>query len=167
MSFRSSQFYFPQLLPEPSCRSKVVICFRMLFKSELRILLLNSGDPQSSLARFLNSDLQRSPKFTRAPKFIRAPPPTANGLITNQFSGDLHRTSRHQMQVQTPADRKRRSLGRRRLRRACNRPELVGGVPMPASICLGRRAEARTAAWYRGWLVGRHCNAVCRVDELG
>ena len=38
----------------------------MLFKSELRILLLNSGDPQSSLARFLNSDLQRSPKFTRA-----------------------------------------------------------------------------------------------------
>ena len=38
----------------------------MLFKSELRILLLNSGDPQSSPAHFLNSDLQRSPKFTRA-----------------------------------------------------------------------------------------------------
>ena len=38
----------------------------MLFKSELRILLLNSGDPQSSLAHFLNSDSQGSPKFTRA-----------------------------------------------------------------------------------------------------
>ena len=34
--------------------------------SMLRILLLNSGDPQSSLAHFLNSDLQGSPKFTRA-----------------------------------------------------------------------------------------------------
>ena len=44
----------------------------MLFKSDLRILLLNSGDPQSSLARFLNSDLQRSPKFTRVLKSTRA-----------------------------------------------------------------------------------------------
>ena len=44
----------------------------MLFKSELRILLLNSGDPQSSLARFLNSSIQGSPKFTRAPKPISA-----------------------------------------------------------------------------------------------
>ena len=44
----------------------------MLFKSELRILLLNSGDPQSSLARFLNSSIQGSPKFTRALKSTRA-----------------------------------------------------------------------------------------------
>ena len=67
-----SKFDFLQFLSAPSCRSKVVICFRMLFKSDLRILLLNSGDPQSSLARFLNSDLQRSPKFTRVPKVYQS-----------------------------------------------------------------------------------------------
>ena len=37
-----------------------------LSKGELPTLLLNSGDPLSSLAHFLNSDLQGSPKFTRA-----------------------------------------------------------------------------------------------------
>ena len=37
-----------------------------MFKGELRTLLLNSGDPQSSPAHFLNSGLQGSPKFTRA-----------------------------------------------------------------------------------------------------
>ena len=40
----SSESGFPQFLSAPSCRSKVVICFRMLFKSELQTLLLNSGD---------------------------------------------------------------------------------------------------------------------------
>ena len=50
----------------PSCRSKAVIRSASVFKGELRTLLLNSGDPQSSLAHFLNSDLQGSPKFTRA-----------------------------------------------------------------------------------------------------
>ena len=55
-----------RLSSAPSCRSKVVIRLASLFKSELRTLLLNSGDPQSSLDHFLNSDLRRSPKFTRA-----------------------------------------------------------------------------------------------------
>ena len=45
----------------------------VVFKGELRTLLLNLGDPLSSLAHFLNSDLQGSPKFTRALKSTRAP----------------------------------------------------------------------------------------------
>ena len=45
---------------------KVVIRSASVFKGELRILLLNSGDLPSGLAHFLNSDLQGSPKFTRA-----------------------------------------------------------------------------------------------------
>ena len=44
-----------------------MIRFAAVFKGELRTLLLNSGDPQSSPAHFLNSDSQGSPKFTRAP----------------------------------------------------------------------------------------------------
>ena len=62
----SSKLDFPQFLPAPSCRSIVMIRLGSLFKSELRTLLLNSGDPQSSPAHFLNSDSQGSPKFTRA-----------------------------------------------------------------------------------------------------
>ena len=53
------------------CRSIVVIRLGSLFKSELRTLLLNSGNSQSSLDHFLNSGLQGSPKFTRAP--LQAP----------------------------------------------------------------------------------------------
>ena len=64
----SSKLDFPQFLPAPSCRSIVVIRLGSLFKSELRTLLLNSGNPQSSLDHFLNSGLQGSPKFTRARK---------------------------------------------------------------------------------------------------
>ena len=62
----SSKLDFPQFLPAPSCRSIIVIRLDLLFKSELRTLLLNSGNPQSSLDHFLNSSLQGSPKFTRA-----------------------------------------------------------------------------------------------------
>ena len=62
----SSKLDFPRFLPAPSCRSIVVIRLGSLFKSELRTLLLNSGNPQSSLDHFLNSGLQGSPKFTRA-----------------------------------------------------------------------------------------------------
>ena len=62
----SSTLDFPRFLPAPSCRSIVVIRLGSLFKSELRTLLLNSGNPQSSLDHFLNSGLQGSPKFTRA-----------------------------------------------------------------------------------------------------
>ena len=57
---------FLRFLSAPSCRSKVVIRLASPFKSELRALLLNSGDPQSSLDHFLNSDLRGSPKVTRA-----------------------------------------------------------------------------------------------------
>ena len=62
----SSKLDFQRFLPAPSCRSIVVIHLGSLFKSELWTLLLNSGDPQSSPAHFLNSDSQGSPKFTRA-----------------------------------------------------------------------------------------------------
>ena len=62
----SSKLDFLQFLPAPSCRSIVVIRLGSLFKSKLRTLLLNSGDPQSSLDHFLNSDSQGLPKFTRA-----------------------------------------------------------------------------------------------------
>ena len=62
----SSKLDFPRFLPAPSCRSIVVIRLGSLFKSELRTLLLNSGNPQSGLDHFLNSGLQGSPKFTRA-----------------------------------------------------------------------------------------------------
>ena len=62
----SSKLDFPRFLPAPSCRSIVVIRLGSLFKSELRTLLLNSGNPQSSLDHFLNSGLQGSLKFTRA-----------------------------------------------------------------------------------------------------
>ena len=62
----SSKLDFPRFLLAPSCRSIVVIRLGSLFKSELRTLLLNSGNPQSSLDHFLNSGLQESPKFTRA-----------------------------------------------------------------------------------------------------
>ena len=68
----SSKLDFQRFLPAPSCRSIVVIRLGSLFKSELRTLLLNSGNPQSSLDHFLNSGLQGSPKFTRAPKSTRA-----------------------------------------------------------------------------------------------
>ena len=62
----SSKLDFQRFLPAPSCRSIVVIHLGSLFKSELWILLLNSGNPQSSLDHFLNSGLQGSSKFTRA-----------------------------------------------------------------------------------------------------
>ena len=95
-----SKFDFLQFLLAPSCRSKIVICFRMLFKSDLRILLLNSGDPQSSLARFLNSDMQRSPKFTSAaalPRSAPIPVPLQSECVKerpNRRNCGLHGTTR-------------------------------------------------------------------------
>ena len=58
-----------------------MIRFGSLFKSELRTLLLNSGNPQSSLDHLLNSGLQGSPKFTRAFKYVDdLPLPGADSL---------------------------------------------------------------------------------------